>query len=75
MHVTFEKGIIYDDAEGELQEESLKDKQENTPQKNQEDGQEEQTNIEQHEGTSQALPKEWRHVSSYPKDVILGDPS
>ena len=46
MHVHFdksnpsstEKGIIYDDAEGELQEESLKDKQENALQRNQEDG-------------------------------------
>ncbi|KAH9658003.1 hypothetical protein KPL70_023317 [Citrus sinensis] len=68
MHVTFDesspsstkKGIIYDDADGELQEESSKNKQENAPQRNQEDGQKEQTNMEQHEGTSQALPKEWR---------------
>ncbi|KAH9697684.1 hypothetical protein KPL71_023711 [Citrus sinensis] len=28
---------------------------------------------EQNEGTSQTLPKEWRYVSSHPKDVILGD--
>ena len=35
----------------------------------------EETNVEQNEGTSQTLPKEWRYVSSYPKDVILGDPS
>ena len=83
MHVTFDESnpsfaenwIIYDDADGELQEESSKDKQENAPQRNQEDGQEEQTNMEQHEGTSQALPKEWRYISSHPKDVILGDPS
>ena len=83
MHVTFdesnpffaEKEIIYDDVDGELQEESSKDKQRNAPQRNQEDGQEEQTNMEQNEGTSQALPKEWRYVSSHPKDVILGDPS
>ena len=38
--------IIYDDADGELQEESSKDKQENAPQRNQEDEQEKQTNIE-----------------------------
>ncbi|KAH9734288.1 Integrase catalytic domain-containing protein [Citrus sinensis] len=83
MRVTFdesnpssaEKEIIYDDADGELQEESSKDKQENAPQRNQEDEQEKQTNMEQHEGISQALPKEWRYVSSYPKDVILGDRS
>ena len=31
--------------------------------------------MEQYEGTSQALPKEQRYVSSHPKDVILGDPS
>ncbi|KAH9751265.1 hypothetical protein KPL71_014224 [Citrus sinensis] len=31
--------------------------------------------MEQHESTSQALPKQWRYVSSHPKDVILGDPS
>ncbi|KAH9716801.1 hypothetical protein KPL71_021583 [Citrus sinensis] len=83
MHVTFdesnpssaEKGINYDDANGESQEEPSKDNQENAPQRNQEDEQEEQTNMEQHEGTSQTLPKEWRYVSSHPKDVILGDPS
>ena len=51
----------------ELQEEPSKD--------NQEDEQEEQTNMEQYKGISQALPKEWRYVSSHPKDVILGDPS
>lgn len=79
MHITFdesnpssaEKGINYDDADGELQEEPLKDNQENAPQRNQEDEQEEQTNMEQHKGTSQTLPKEWRYVSSHPKDVIL----
>ncbi|KAH9725564.1 hypothetical protein KPL70_007924 [Citrus sinensis] len=77
MHVTFdesnpsstEKGIIYDDADGELQEESSKHKQENAPQRNQEDGQVEQTNMEQHEGTSQTLPKEWR-----PPNSILHSP-
>ena len=31
--------------------------------------------MEQHKGTSQTLPKEWRYVSSHPKDVTLGDPS
>ena len=31
--------------------------------------------MEQQEGTSQTLPKEWRYVSSHPKDLILGDPS
>ncbi|KAK9180632.1 hypothetical protein WN944_023765 [Citrus x changshan-huyou] len=83
MHVTFdesnpssaEKGIVYDDTDGELQEESSKDKQENAQQRNQENGQEEQTNMEQYEGTSQTLPKEWRYVSSHPRDAILGDPS
>ena len=47
MHVIFdesnpsfaEKCIIYDNADGELQEELSKDKQENAPQRNQEDGQ------------------------------------
>ena len=66
MHVTLdefnpssaEKGINYDDADGELQEQPSKDKQENAPQRNQEDEQEEQTHMEQHEGTSQALPNE-----------------
>ncbi|KAH9669581.1 Integrase catalytic domain-containing protein [Citrus sinensis] len=83
MHVIFdesnpssaEKGINYDDANGELQEEPSNDNQENALQRNQEDEQEEQTNMEQYEGTSQTLPKEWRYVSSHPKDVILGDPS
>ena len=31
--------------------------------------------LEQQEGNSQTLPKEWRYVSSHPIDVILGDPS
>ncbi|KAH9687354.1 Integrase catalytic domain-containing protein [Citrus sinensis] len=85
MHVTFnesnpssaEKGVANDDADGDLQEESSKEVQENAPQENQEDRQEEQTNmeLEQQEGISQTLPKEWRYVSSHPKDVILGDPS
>ena len=75
MHVTFdesnpssaEEGINYDDADGELQEESSKE--------NQGDRQEEQTNmeLEQQDGISQSLPKEWRYVSFHPKDVILGD--
>ncbi|KAH9750717.1 Integrase catalytic domain-containing protein [Citrus sinensis] len=83
MHVTFdefnpasaEKRVVNDDADGELREESSKDKQENAPQENQEDIQEEQTNMEQQKGISQTLPKEWRYVSSHPKDLILGDPS
>ena len=29
----------------------------------------------QQEGISQTLPKEWRYVSSHPKDLTLGDPS
>ena len=45
MHVIFdesnpsstEKGVNYDDADGELQKEPSKDKQENAPQRNQED--------------------------------------
>ncbi|KAH9651466.1 Integrase catalytic domain-containing protein [Citrus sinensis] len=83
MHVTFdesnpsstEKGVANDDADGEVQEESSKENQENAPQENQEDRQEEQTNmeLEQQDGISQTLPKEWRYVSSHPKDVILGD--
>ncbi|KAH9704323.1 hypothetical protein KPL70_011410 [Citrus sinensis] len=62
---------------GELQEESSKENQEHTPQENQKDRQEEQTNmeLEQQEGSSQTLTKEWRYVSSHPKDLILGDPS
>ena len=85
MHVTFdesnpssaEKGVVNDDADGELQEELSKENQENAPQENQDDRQEEQSNmeLEQQEGISQTLPKEWRYVSSHPKDLILGDPS
>ena len=70
MHVTFdefnpfsaEKWVANDDADGDLQEESSKEIQENAPQENQEDRQEEQTNteLEQQEGISQTLPKEWR---------------
>ena len=85
MHVTFDesnpssvkKGVDNDEADGDLQEESSKEIQENASQENQEDRQEEQTNMEmeQQEGISQTLPKEWRYVSSHPKDVILGDPS
>ena len=55
MHITFdkfnpssaEKWAVNDDAYGELQEESSKDKQENALQENQEYRQEEQTNMEQ----------------------------
>ncbi|KAH9678882.1 hypothetical protein KPL71_025892 [Citrus sinensis] len=65
-----------ENVDGDLQEESSKEIQENAPQENQEDRQEEQTNteLEQQECISQTLPKEWRYVSSHPKDVILGDP-
>ncbi|KAH9667979.1 hypothetical protein KPL70_021252 [Citrus sinensis] len=80
MHVTFnesnpssaEKGVANDDADGELQEESSKENQENAPQENQEDGQEEQTNmeLEQQDGISQTLPKEWRHKSVPPRNPI-----
>ena len=69
------KELLNDDADGELQEESSKDKQENAPQENQEDIQEEQTNMEKQEGISQTLPREWRYISSHPKDLILGGPS
>ena len=44
------------------------------PPGNQEE-QHEETNVEPDEGTSQTFPKEWRYVSSHPKDLILGDPS
>lgn len=55
MNVTFdesnpsstEKGVVNDDADGELQEESSKKNQENAPQENQDDRQEKQTNMEQ----------------------------
>ena len=66
MHVIFdesnpssaEKGVVNDDAYGELQEESSKDKQEIALQENQEDRQEEQINMEGQEGIFQTLPKE-----------------
>ncbi|KAH9763962.1 Integrase catalytic domain-containing protein [Citrus sinensis] len=82
MHVTFdesnpsstEKVVVDDNAEEEQQEEAPNRNQENTPPGIQEEHHEE-TNAEQNEGTSQTLPKEWRYVSSHPKDVILGDPS
>ncbi|KAH9716551.1 hypothetical protein KPL71_021497 [Citrus sinensis] len=82
MHVTFdesnpsstEKVVVDDNAEEEQQEETSNDNQEDAPHGIQEEHHEE-TNAEQNEGTSQTLPKEWRHVSSHPKDVILGDPS
>ena len=81
MHVTFdesnpsstEKGVVNDDADGDLQEEFSKDKQKNASQENQENEQEEQTNMEQQDDISQTLPKGWRYVSSHPKDAILGD--
>ncbi|KAH9750253.1 hypothetical protein KPL71_013814 [Citrus sinensis] len=82
MHVTFdetnpsstEKVIVDDNAEEEQQEEASNDNQEDAPPGSQEEHHEE-PNAEQNEGTSQTLPKEWRYVSSHPKDVILGDPS
>ncbi|KAH9743821.1 hypothetical protein KPL70_003436 [Citrus sinensis] len=82
MHVTFdetnpsstEKVIVDDNAEEEQQEEASNDNQEDAPPGIQEEHHEE-PNAEQNEGTSQTLPKEWRYVSSHPKDVILGDPS
>ncbi|KAH9799739.1 hypothetical protein KPL71_000448 [Citrus sinensis] len=82
MHVTFdesnssstEKVVVDDNAEEEQQEEASNDNQEVAPHGIQEEHHEE-TNAEQNKGTSQTLPKEWRYVSSHPKDVILGDPS
>ncbi|KAH9688106.1 Integrase catalytic domain-containing protein [Citrus sinensis] len=82
MHVTFdesnpsstEKVVVDDNAEEEQQKEASNDNQEDAPYGIQEEHHEE-TNAEQNEGTSQTLPKEWRYVSSHPKDVILGDPS
>ncbi|KAH9672866.1 hypothetical protein KPL70_017899 [Citrus sinensis] len=82
MHVTFdetkpsstEKVIVDDNAEEEQQQEASNDNQEDAPPVIQEEHHE-KPNAEQNEGTSQTLPKEWRYVSSYPKDVILGDPS
>ncbi|KAH9680653.1 Integrase catalytic domain-containing protein [Citrus sinensis] len=76
MHVTFdesnpsstEKVVVDDNAE----EEASNDNQEDAPRGIQEEHHEE-TNAKQNEGTSQTLPKEWRYVSSHPKDVILGD--
>ena len=82
MHVTFdetnpsstEKVVVDDNAEEEQQEGTSNDNQEVAPHGIQEEHHEE-TNAQQNEGTSQTLPKEWRYVSSHPKDVILGDPS
>ncbi|KAH9769987.1 Integrase catalytic domain-containing protein [Citrus sinensis] len=82
MHVTFdesnpsstEKVVVNNDAVEELQKESSIDNQKDASHGNQ-DEQHEETNVEQNEGISQSLPKEWRYVSSHPKDVILGDPS
>ncbi|KAH9767789.1 hypothetical protein KPL71_011399 [Citrus sinensis] len=82
MHVTFdetnpsstEKVVVDDNAEEEQQEGTSNDNQEDAPHGIQEEHHEE-TNVEQNEGTSQTLLKEWRYVSSHPKDVILGDPS
>ncbi|KAH9696622.1 hypothetical protein KPL71_023234 [Citrus sinensis] len=83
MHVTFdesnpsstEKVVVDDDAgEEEQEEKASNDNQEDAPHGIQEEHYEE-LNAEQNEGTSQTLPKEWRYVSSHPKDVILGDHS
>ncbi|KAH9657681.1 hypothetical protein KPL70_023179 [Citrus sinensis] len=81
MHIIFdetnpsstEKVIVDDNAEEEQQEEASNDNQEDASPGIQEEHHEE-PNVEQNEGTSQILPKEWRYVSSDPKDVILGDP-
>ncbi|KAH9650254.1 hypothetical protein KPL70_026300 [Citrus sinensis] len=79
MHVSFDESnpsstekVVVDDDAGE--EEASNDNQENAPHGIQEEHYEE-PNVEQKEGTSQTLPKEWRYVSSHPKDVILGDPT
>ncbi|KAH9768937.1 Integrase catalytic domain-containing protein [Citrus sinensis] len=81
MHVTFdesnpssEKVVVDDNAEEEQQEEASNDNQKDAPHGIQEEHHEE-TNAKQNEGNSQILPKEWRYVSSHPKDVNLGDPS
>ncbi|KAH9668310.1 Integrase catalytic domain-containing protein [Citrus sinensis] len=82
MHVTFdesnpsptEKVVVDNDIDEDLQKESSNDNQKDTSHGNQ-DEQHEDINVEQNEGASQSLPKEWRYVSSHPKDVILGDPS
>ncbi|KAK9217771.1 hypothetical protein WN943_006399 [Citrus x changshan-huyou] len=66
--------VVDDNTEEEQQEEASNDNQEVAQHGIQEEHHEE-TNVEQNEGTSQTLPKEWRYVSSHPKDVILGDPS
>ena len=84
MHVKFddtnpssmEKVVVNDDANEELQkEESSNDKQDNVPCERQEERQEEQSNMEQNEGNSKSLPKEWRYVSFHLKELILGGSS
>ena len=83
IHITFDESnhcslenVVNDDADEEIQKEnSLNNKQDNASCENQEEWQEEQTNMEQNEGNSQSFPKEWRYISSYLKDLILGDPS
>ncbi|KAH9770027.1 Integrase catalytic domain-containing protein [Citrus sinensis] len=82
MHVTFdesnpsyaEKIVVDNDVDEELQKESSKDNHRDAPHENQEE-QHEKTNAEQNYDISQSLPKEWRYVSSHPKDLILGDHS
>ncbi|KAH9715535.1 Integrase catalytic domain-containing protein [Citrus sinensis] len=81
MHVTFdesnpsstEKVVVDNDVDEDLQKESSNDNQKDASHGNQDEH--EEMNVEQNEGASQSLPKEWRYVSSHPKDVILGDPS
>ena len=81
MHVTFNASnpfstekVVVDDADEELQQEFLRDKQDDTSHENQEKQQEE-TNLNHDEGTSQTLPKEWRNVFSHRKGLILGNSS
>ena len=80
MHVTFNESnlssietvVVDGAADEELQQEFLKDKKDDTSRENKKK-QQEKTNSKQDEGTSQTLPKEWRYISSHPKDLILGD--
>ncbi|KAH9669926.1 hypothetical protein KPL70_021986 [Citrus sinensis] len=77
MHVTFdesnpsstEKVVVDANAEEEQQEEASNDNQEDAPHGIQEEHHEE-PNVEQNEGTSQTLPKEWRRKSVPPRNLI-----
>ncbi|KAH9686494.1 hypothetical protein KPL70_014367 [Citrus sinensis] len=78
MHVTFdesnpsstEKVVVDDNAEEEQEEEEASnDIQEDAPHIIQEEHHEE-PNVEQNEGTSQTLPKEWRRKSVPPRNPI-----